>query len=153
LLPVRNRAATKGALDRAAFPIAGPVPVSPEIPVLGPSLNALVEQRAFSFAQFWCRALERFPARLDSELRHFMERVFLQFRQIETSLGDEDSICRREPENGLQREIAERDARIARLLDDLAQARGKSAQLSIETAASMDQIALLQGELVQAKQI
>jgi len=153
LLPVRNRAVTKGALDRAAFPIAGAVPVSPEIPALGPSLNALVEQQAFSFAQFWSRALERFPARLDSELRHFMERVFLQFRQIETSLGYEDNFGRREAEDRLQREIAERDSRIARLQDDLAQARGKSAQLSVEAAASMDQIALLQGELMQAKQI
>jgi hypothetical protein len=140
LLPVRNQAVTKGALDRAAFPITGAVPVSPEIPVLGPSLNALVEQQAFSFAQFWCRALERFPARLDSELRHFMERVFLQFRQIETSLGYEDNFGRREAEDRLQREIAERNTRIARLQDELMQAKQIAHEASTAADARIEQI-------------
>ena len=90
LLPVRNHAITKGMPYRDAFPNGGAVPVSPEIPVLGPSLKALVEQQSFSFAQFWRKALERFPARLDNELRPWMERVFFQFRQIDICLTRED---------------------------------------------------------------
>jgi len=57
LLPVRNHAVTKGMPFSNAFPNAGAVPVSPEIPVLSPSLTALVEQQSFSFAQFWRKAL------------------------------------------------------------------------------------------------
>jgi hypothetical protein len=90
LLPVRNHAVTKGMPCSNAFPNAGAVPVSPEIPVLGPSLKALVEQQSFSFAQFWGKALERFPARLDDELRPWMKRVFFQFRQIDNCLTSED---------------------------------------------------------------
>jgi hypothetical protein len=92
LLPVRNQVVARGMPYRDAFPNAGVVPVSPEIPELGPSLKALVEQQSFSFGQFWRKALQRFPARLDDELRPWMKRIFFQFRQIDICLMGENSL-------------------------------------------------------------
>jgi hypothetical protein len=62
------------------------------MPKLSPSLKALVEQQSFSFSQFWRKAMERFPARLDDELRPWMTRIFFQFRQIDICLTGEDTL-------------------------------------------------------------
>jgi hypothetical protein len=90
MAPVRNQMVAKGMIYRGDFPIIGPIPVSPEIPELSASAKALFDQHSFSFAKFWHGQLERFPARLDDELRPWMKRVFFQFRQIELSLVCED---------------------------------------------------------------
>jgi hypothetical protein len=152
ILPVRNQAVTEGMIDGDTFANTSAVPVSPEIPALQPLLQTLVKHQSFSFAQFWCRALERFPARLENDLRRWMERIFSQFRQIETLLAYGE-LAKRWAEDRVEREIASAHDHIAILEDELAQAKDKGEQLGAETAAQAEQIALLQGELMQAKQI
>ena len=60
-----------------------------EIPLLGSSLKTLVDQHSFSFAGFW-RATPSLPVRLDDELRNWIKRIFLQFREIELWLMCEE---------------------------------------------------------------
>jgi hypothetical protein len=83
LLPVRNQIVAKGIPYCAAFPNESSVSVSLEIPVLGSSLKPLVDRQSFSFAQFWRTTPISLPARLDDELRAWIKRIFLQFREIE----------------------------------------------------------------------
>ena len=83
LLPVRNQLVAKGIPYSAAFANESQVSVSLEIPVLGTSLKPLVEQQTFSFADFWRATPISLPVRLDDELRAWIKRIFLQFREIE----------------------------------------------------------------------
>jgi hypothetical protein len=83
LLPVRNQIVAKGIPYCAVFPNESSVSVSLEMPVLGSSLKPLVDQQSFSFAQFWRTTPISLPARLDDELRAWIKRIFLQFREIE----------------------------------------------------------------------
>lgn len=83
LLPVRNQLVAKGIPYCDTFPNESAVSVSLEIPVLSASLKPLVEQQTFSFAQFWRATPTSLPPRLDDELRGWIKRVFLQFREIE----------------------------------------------------------------------
>ncbi len=83
LLPVRNQLVAKGIPYCAAFPNQSTVSVSLEMPLLGTSLKTLVDQQSFSFAQFWRATPVSLPVRLDDELRAWIKRVFLQFREIE----------------------------------------------------------------------
>jgi hypothetical protein len=89
LLPVRNLMVAKGIPYGAAFPNESTVSVSLEIPLLGSSLKTLVDQHSFSFAGFW-RATPSLPVRLDDELRNWIKRIFLQFREIELWLMCEE---------------------------------------------------------------
>jgi hypothetical protein len=83
LLPVRNHTVAKGIPYCAAFPNESAVSVSLEIPLLPASLKPLIEQQTFSFAQFWRSTPTSLSERLDDELRGWIKRVFLQFREIE----------------------------------------------------------------------
>jgi hypothetical protein len=80
----------KGIPYCAVFPNESAVPVSLEIPLLGGSLKTLVAQQSFSFAHFWRATPVSLPARLDDELRAWIKRAFLQFREIELWLMCED---------------------------------------------------------------
>jgi hypothetical protein len=90
LLPVRNQLVAKGIPYATAFPNGSSMNVSLEIPLLGTSLKPLVEQQSFSFADFWRTTPVSLPVRLDDELRAWIKRVFLQFREIELWLMCED---------------------------------------------------------------
>jgi hypothetical protein len=90
LLPVRNQLVAKGIPYCAAFPNESAVSVSLEMPVLGASLKTLVDQQSFSFAQFWRTTPVSLPVRLDDELRAWIKRIFLQFREIELWLMCEE---------------------------------------------------------------
>lgn len=90
LLPVRNQTVARGIPYCAAFPNESTVSVSLEIPVLSASLKLMVEQQSFSFAQFWRATPTSLPPRLDDELRGWIKRVFLQFREIELWLIREE---------------------------------------------------------------
>src|SRR3978361_2146804 len=90
LLPVRNQMVARGIPYCAAFPNESAVPVSLEMPVLGASLRTLVDQESFSFAQFWRATPVSLPVRLDDELRAWIKRNFLQFREIELWLMCEE---------------------------------------------------------------
>jgi hypothetical protein len=83
LLPVRNQLVAKGVPYSSGFPNESGVSVSLEIPLLPSSLKTLVEDRSFSFAEFWRENPSRLPARLDAELRGWIKRIFLQFREVE----------------------------------------------------------------------
>jgi hypothetical protein len=90
LLPVRNQLVAKGIPYCSAFPNGSTVNVSLEIPLLGSALKPLVEQPSFSFADFWRTTPVSLPVRLDDELRAWIKRIFLQFREIELWLMCED---------------------------------------------------------------
>ncbi len=90
LLPVRNQLVARGIPYCAAFPNQSTVSVSLEMPLLGASLKTLIDQRSFSFARFWRTTPVSLPVRLDDELRAWIKRVFLQFREIELWLMCED---------------------------------------------------------------
>jgi len=107
LIPVLNQKTVAGGRDNEKFPLCSTVPISVEVPCISPALTALVDQPSFSFAQFWNRSVERLPEHLDDELRHWMKRVLLRFRQIELCLlcdGILSSVLPKEPaqpESGL----------------------------------------------------
>jgi hypothetical protein len=90
LLPVRNQIVAKGIPYCAAFPNESTVPISLEIPVLGASLKTLVDQESFSFTNFWRTTPVSLPVRMDDELRAWIKRIFLQFREIELWLMCEE---------------------------------------------------------------
>jgi hypothetical protein len=90
LLPVRNQLVARGIPYATAFPNGSTMNISLEIPVLGTSLRPLVEQQTFSFADFWRTTPVSLPVRLDDELRAWIKRIFLQFREIELWLMCED---------------------------------------------------------------
>jgi len=90
LLPVRNQLVARGIPHATSFPNGSTVNVSLEIPLLGSALKPLVEQPSFSFTDFWRTTPVSLPVRLDDELRAWIKRIFLQFREIELWLMCED---------------------------------------------------------------
>jgi hypothetical protein len=86
LLPIRNGIVARRIPYCQDFPNESAIPVLVEIPALSPSLKALVDQRSFSFAQFWRSTPGRLPERMDDDLRAWMKRAFLQFREIDLCL-------------------------------------------------------------------
>jgi hypothetical protein len=90
LLPVRNQLVAKGIPYSGSFHNGSAVSVPLEIPLLGASLKTLVDQQSFSFAQFWRTTPVSLPVRLDDELRAWIKRIFLQFREIELWLMCEE---------------------------------------------------------------
>jgi hypothetical protein len=86
LLPIRNGIVARRIPYCEDFPNESAIPVSVEIPILTSSLKALIDQRSFSFAKFWRTTPGRLPERMDDDLRAWMKRVFLQFREIDLCL-------------------------------------------------------------------
>lgn len=91
LMPVRNQTAAIAPPYADASPNASMVPVLLDIPILGSSLKALVDQRSFSISRFWRTIPAGLPVPLDEELRIWMEHVFLQFRDLELWLTCEET--------------------------------------------------------------
>jgi hypothetical protein len=87
LLPVRNQIEEIATwLSDSASADAG-MPASLDIPLLGFSLRALIDQQSFSFSEFW-RMTPPGPAdALDDELRSWIEGTFFQFRELEHRLA------------------------------------------------------------------
>jgi hypothetical protein len=87
LLPVRNQ------IEAAAIPYgdarskANVAPTSLDIPLLGSSLRALIDQQSFSFSRFWQALPADLPVSPKHELSRWVERVFFQFRVLELLLG------------------------------------------------------------------
>jgi hypothetical protein len=94
LLPVHNRAQAQAIADGDALGDASKPPVSLDIPLLGFSLQALIDRQSFSFGEFWRAPPAGLPNSLDDELRDWMEDVFLQFRLLERSLAGETMLLR-----------------------------------------------------------
>jgi len=93
LLPVRNQLVARGIPYSDGFRNQSAVPVSLEIPLLGTSLKPLIEQNGFSFGRFWRTTPVSLPVRMDDELRAWIKRVFLQFREIELWLMCEEILA------------------------------------------------------------
>jgi hypothetical protein len=81
MLPVRNQIVAEGIPYCSAFLNASSVPVVLELAVLGPAAKAMVDRTTFSFAKSWRKANS--TGKRDDELRAWVRRSFLQFREIE----------------------------------------------------------------------
>jgi hypothetical protein len=90
LLPVRNQIDANPIEYHDAFPGQNMTPVSLDIPFLGLSLRALVEQDSFSFSEFWRAPLSDLPVSVDDDLSAWLEFVFSQFRNLGLFFGWED---------------------------------------------------------------
>ena len=88
LLPVRNQCQTAFISTLDAPPTTSPT--SLEIPLLGFSLRALIDRQSFLFSNFWQATPAALPGTSDDELRDWVEFIFLQFRDLEISLGCEE---------------------------------------------------------------
>jgi hypothetical protein len=90
LLPICNQIEASST----APPHANTAPASLEIPLLGFSLRALIDQQSFSF----CELLRITPTHLreapHDELRHWVEDIFFQFRELELMVGCVDASMR-----------------------------------------------------------
>jgi hypothetical protein len=87
LLPVRNQIE---AVHCVVAPGGSMPPLSLDVPVLGFSLRAVIDQQSFSFSQFW-QAIPTLVSRAGiDQLRGWIEYIFFQFRQLEFSLGYEE---------------------------------------------------------------
>ena len=87
LLPVRNQIE---AVHCVVAPGGSMPPSSLDVPVLGFSLRAVIDQQSFSFSQFW-QAIPTLMSRAGKDqLRGWLEYIFFQFRQLEFSLGYEE---------------------------------------------------------------
>jgi hypothetical protein len=96
LMPVQNQTAAITVPYADSGSDTSMVPVSLDIPILGPALKALVDQRSLSFSRFWRSMPGVFPVRLKQELQIWMEHVFLQIRDLDrwlTSEGTSTSIA------------------------------------------------------------
>jgi hypothetical protein len=89
LLPVRNQIKASAIVPCAVLQKAGMLPSSLDIPLLDLSLRALINQRSFSFSQFWQRVPAGVPKRVDDQLRSWLEYIFSQLQHLEFSLGQE----------------------------------------------------------------
>ena len=93
LLPVRNRAVAKGVPYSDTFANASAMTISLEIPMLSPSIKSLVDQKAFSFAEFRRGEYVHMPRRLQDDMQAWLNAVFLQFREIELCLISEQILA------------------------------------------------------------
>jgi hypothetical protein len=93
LLPVRNGPVAKGVPYSDAFASASPMTISLEIPMLSPSIKSLVDQKAFSFAEFRRGEYVHMPRRLQDDMQAWVNAVFLQFREIELCLLSEQILA------------------------------------------------------------
>jgi hypothetical protein len=94
LLPVRNVAKGIAISAPDALPKDRAAPASLDVPFLRLSLRTLIDGQNFSFSEFWRAKSTNLPDALDHELLDWVAGVFFQFRDIELSLGCEDSWTR-----------------------------------------------------------
>ena len=90
-LRVRNMAKGTAISAPDAPPQVRAAPASLDLPFLRLSLRTLVDGQNFLFSEFWRVKSTILPDALDQELLDWVAGVFFQFRNIEVSLGSEDS--------------------------------------------------------------
>jgi len=87
LLPVRNQIEAVHCI----VPQSGSMLLSSlDVPVLGFSLRAMIDQQSFSFSQFWQATPTAISRAGNDQLRGWLEYIFSQFRHLEFSLGHEE---------------------------------------------------------------
>jgi hypothetical protein len=87
LLPVRNQIEEVATWPGDSASENAAMPASLDIPMLGFSLRALIDQHSFSFSEFWRMTPPGAADALDDELRSWIEGTFLQFRGLEQRLA------------------------------------------------------------------
>jgi hypothetical protein len=87
LLPVRNQIEEIATWPDDGASADAAMPASLDIPLLGFSLRALIDQHSFSFSEFWRMTPPGPSDALDDELRSWIEGTFLQFRELEHRLA------------------------------------------------------------------
>ena len=108
LLPVRNRTELRERPE-ANSPARTSI-TALEIPLLHFSLKGEIDQKGFSFGEFWGLAAHEPSDELENELHVWMEHVFYQFQQFELFIGSEQTYMRvmgsksRHPSRALRRE-------------------------------------------------
>jgi hypothetical protein len=90
LLPVYNQIEASTNAHCVVSPNASAPPSSLDIPLLGLSLRAVIDQPFFSFSQFWWTDPAGLPQELDVPLRSWLEDIFSQLQHLEYSIGYED---------------------------------------------------------------
>jgi hypothetical protein len=90
LLPVYNQIEASTNAHCVVSPNASMPPLFLDIPLLGLSLRALVDQPSFSFSQFSWTEPAGLPQELDIPLRGWLEYIFSQVQNLECSIGYED---------------------------------------------------------------
>jgi len=91
LLPVRNVARGIAIPAPDTLPKDCPSRASLDVPFVRLSLRTLIDSPNFSFSEFWRSKPTNLPDALDHELWDWVAGVFFQFRDIELSLGCEDT--------------------------------------------------------------
>jgi hypothetical protein len=89
-LLVRNQIRASAIVHCVVSPNASKPPSSLDIPLLGFSMRALIDQPSFSFSQFWWRMRAGLPQAVDDQLRGWLEYIFSRLQHLEFSLGYED---------------------------------------------------------------
>jgi hypothetical protein len=89
-ITVRNPIKGSTTVRRVVPPSQTTLPSSLDIPILGFSLRALIDRESFSFSQFWRVNSAGLPDAVDAQLRGWLEYIFVQFQQLEFSLGCEN---------------------------------------------------------------
>ena len=87
LLPVRNKAELR-ELPEDNSPARTSI-TALEIPLLHFPLKVEIDQKDFSFGEFWGLAARDASDELESELQVWIEHVFYQFQQVERFIGSE----------------------------------------------------------------
>jgi len=86
LAPVYNDGIVRGYSLRHDFPGTSEIALPLRIPVMSPSLRAIVDTKPFSFTEFRRRPPADIPEVLEAELNSWLKRVYLQFREMELRL-------------------------------------------------------------------
>ncbi|MCC6890030.1 MAG: hypothetical protein IT536_15975 [Hyphomicrobiales bacterium] len=86
LVPVFNEGVLKNQKLRAHYPVTRAASVPVHIPLLAPALKTYAEQSGYSFLDFHGRVPAPVPFGPAYELRSWVKRTFLQFRELELRL-------------------------------------------------------------------
>ena len=86
LAPVYNDGVARGSHLREQFPAQSVVALPLRIPLLSPTLRAIVDTKPFSFTEFRRRPPADIPEPIEDELNSWLKRVYLQFREMELRL-------------------------------------------------------------------
>jgi hypothetical protein len=86
LAPIYNDGIARGQNLRGDFPATSVTALPLRIPMLSPTLRAIVDAQPFSFTEFRRRPPADIPELLEAELNSWLKRVYLQFREMELRL-------------------------------------------------------------------
>ncbi len=86
IAPVYNDGIVRGHNLRHDFPALSATALPVRVPMLSPSLRAIIDAPPFSFAEFRRRPAAGMSEILEAELNSWLRRLYLQFREMELRL-------------------------------------------------------------------